>query len=157
MEKDFKEYITPPVMLVVLLLAISLIFVFPVLNMIILGAILAYGIRPIARIIQSKLKFESISIILAMIAVLVPLILLIAYIVSVVSGVLTDFLASNPNFDINAVLTQASVYVPQLSPDNISTTIGDIAKYVANYLVGKIGSIANISLDLFILICSVFY
>ena len=157
MEKDFKEYITPPVMLVVLLLAISLIFVFPVLNMIILGAILAYGIRPIARIIQSKLKFESISIILSMIAVLVPLILLIAYIVSVVSGVLTDFLASNPNFDINAVLTQASVYVPQLSPDNISTTIGDIAKYVANYLVGKIGSIANISLDLFILICSVFY
>lgn len=157
MEKDFKEYITPPVMLVVLLLAISLIFVFPVLNMIILGAILAYGIRPIARIIQSKLKFESISIILAMIAVLVPLILLIAYIVSVVSGVLTDFLASNPNFDINALLTQASVYVPQLSPDNISTTIGDIAKYVANYLVGKIGSIANISLDLFILICSVFY
>ena len=157
MEKDFKEYITPPVMLVVLLLAISLIFVFPVLNMIILGAILAYGIRHIARIIQSKLKFESISIILAMIAVLVPLILLIAYIVSVVSGVLTDFLASNPNFDINAVLTQASVYVPQLSPDNISTTIGDIAKYVANYLVGKIGSIANISLDLFILICSVFY
>lgn len=157
MEKDFKEYITPPIMLVVLLLAISLIFVFPVLNMIILGAILAYGIRPIARIIQSKLKFESISIILAMIAVLVPLILLIAYIVSVVSGVLTDFLASNPNFDINAVLTQASVYVPQLSPDNISTTIGDIAKYVANYLVGKIGSIANISLDLFILICSVFY
>lgn len=157
MEKDFKEYITPPVMLVVLLLAISLIFVFPVLNMIILGAILAYGIRPIARIIQSKLKFESISIILAMIAVLVPLILLIAYIVSVVSGVLTDFLASNPNFDINAVLTQTSVYVPQLSPDNISTTIGDIAKYVANYLVGKIGSIANISLDLFILICSVFY
>ena len=58
MEKDFKEYITPPVMLVVLLLAISLIFVVPVLNMIILGAILAYGIRPIARIIQSKLKFD---------------------------------------------------------------------------------------------------
>ena len=157
MKKDLKEYMTPPVMLVVLLLAISLIFVFPVLNMIMLGAILAYGIRPIARIIQSKLKFESVSIILAMIAVLVPLILLIAYIVSVISGVLTDFLVSNPNFDINDLLTQASVYVPQLSPDNISTTIGDIAKYVANYLVGKIGSIANISVDLFILICSVFY
>ena len=157
MEKDFKEYITPPVMLVVLLLFISLIFVFPVLNMIILWIILAYGIRPIARRIQSKLKFESLSIILAMIAVLIPLILLIAYIVAVISGALTDFLASNPNLDINAALTQISVYVPQLSPDNISTTIGDFAKYIANYLVGKIGSIANISLDLFILICSVFY
>ena len=134
MEKDFKEYITPPVMLVVLLLFISLIFVFPVLNMIILGIILAYGIRPIARRIQSKLKFESLSIILAMIAVLIPLILLIAYIVAVISGALTDFLASNPNLDINAALTQISVYVPQLSPDNISTTIGDFAKYIANII-----------------------
>ena len=80
MEKDLKEYITPPIMLIVVLLAISLMFIFPVLNMIILGAILAYGIRPIAFRIQSKLKFSSISILLAMIIVLIPLILLVAYI-----------------------------------------------------------------------------
>ena len=59
MEKDLKEYITPPIMLIVVLLAISLMFIFPVLNMIILGAILAYGIRPIAFRIQSKIQFDG--------------------------------------------------------------------------------------------------
>ena len=73
MEKDLKEYITPPVMLILFLLAVSLMFVFPVLNMIILGAILAYGIRPIAKRIESKLKFQSISILLAIIVVIIPL------------------------------------------------------------------------------------
>ncbi|MBO5841043.1 MAG: AI-2E family transporter, partial [Methanobrevibacter sp.] len=91
MEKDLKEYITPPILLVLFLIVISLVFIFPVLNMIILGIILAYGIRPVAKRIQSKLKFESISILLAMIVVIIPLILLIAYIVFVISGFLSTF------------------------------------------------------------------
>ncbi|MBR0271805.1 MAG: AI-2E family transporter [Methanobrevibacter sp.] len=160
MEKDLKEYITPPIMLIILLLAISLIFVFPVLNMIILGAILAYGVRPIAKRIQSKLKFQSISILISMIVILIPLVLLIAYIILVISGFLTDFFVSNPNLDINSALTQISVYLPQNSmfdPNNLTSTVEDIIKYVASYLVGKLGSIANITLDLFILICSVYY
>ena len=94
MEKDLKEYLTPPVMLILFLLAISLIFIFPVLDMIILGAILAYGVRPIARRIQSKLKFESISILLAMILVIIPLVLLVAYIGYELFGVLSNVLAS---------------------------------------------------------------
>ena len=77
---DIKEYLTPPVLLILFLLVVSLMIVFPVLNMIILGAILAYGVRPVARKIQSKLKFPSISILLAMVVILIPLILLIAYI-----------------------------------------------------------------------------
>lgn len=147
-------------MLIILLLAISLIFVFPVLNMIILGAILAYGVRPIAKRIQSKLKFQSISILISMIVILIPLVLLIAYIILVISGFLTDFFVSNPNLDINSALTQISVYLPQNSmfdPNNLTSTVEDIIKYVASYLVGKLGSIANITLDLFILICSVYY
>ena len=52
---DIKEYLTPPVLLILFLLVVSLMIVFPVLNMIILGAILAYGVRPVARKIQSKL------------------------------------------------------------------------------------------------------
>ena len=72
MEKDLKEYITPPIMLVLFLLAVSLIFIFPVLNMIILGAILAYGIRPLALKIQSKLKVKSISIFISMFLVNLP-------------------------------------------------------------------------------------
>ncbi|MBQ9026410.1 MAG: AI-2E family transporter [Methanobrevibacter sp.] len=160
MEKDLKEYITPPIMLIILLLVISLIFIFPVLNMIILGAILAYGIRPIAKRIRSKLKFESISILISMIIILIPLVLLIAYIVLVISGFLADFFISNPNLDINSALTQISLYIPQNSMfdlNNLSSTIEDIVKYIANYLVSKLGSVANITLDLFILVCSVYY
>ena len=58
---DIKQYMTPPVLLIVFLLVVSLMIVFPVLNMIILGAILAYGIRPVARKIQNTLKYDSIS------------------------------------------------------------------------------------------------
>ena len=135
-------------------------FIFPVLNMIILGAILAYGIRPVALKIQSKLRFQSISILISMILVLIPLILLIAYIVFVISGVLTDFFAANPNLDINYTMSQLSTYIPQnpfFDGNNIVPTIQSAGKYVLSYLVGKIGSVANITLDLFILVCSVYY
>ena len=160
MEKDLKEYITPPVMLILFLLAISLMFVFPVLNMIILGAILAYGIRPIAKRIQSKLKFESISILLAMIAVIIPLILLVVYIGFVISGFLANFFISNPNLDINTAMSQISTYIPEnpfINENNFVPTVQSVGKYVLNYLVGKLGSFANITLDLFVFICSVYY
>ncbi len=157
---DLKEYITPPILLILFLLVISLIFIFPVLNMIILGIILAYGIRPVAKRIQSKLKFESISILLAMIVVIIPLILLIAYIVFVISGFLSTFYVSNQNFDVNTVLSQISYYIPDnpfLNENNFVQTIESAGKYVLNYLVSKLGSLANITLDLFVLICSVYY
>ena len=160
MEKDLKEYITPPILLVLFLIVISLVFIFPVLNMIILGIILAYGIRPVAKRIQSKLKFESISILLAMIVVIIPLILLIAYIVFVISGFLSTFYISNQNLDVNTALSQISYYIPDnpfLNENNFVQTIESAGKYVLNYLVSKLGSLANITLDLFVLICSVYY
>ena len=157
---DLKEYITPPILLILFLLVISLIFIFPVLNMIILGIILAYGIRPVAKRIQSKLKFESISILLAMIVVIIPLILLIAYIAFVISGFLSTFYVSNQNLDVNTALSQISYYIPDnpfLNENNFVQTIESAGKYVLNYLVSKLGSLANITLDLFVLICSVYY
>ena len=59
---DIKEYLTPPVLLILFLLVVSLMIVFPVLNMIILGAILAYGVRPVAcTVIMTELDKEIIS------------------------------------------------------------------------------------------------
>ena len=102
MEKNLKEYITPPVMLILFLLIISVMIISPVLNMVILGAILAYGIRPLARKISSKIKFHSVSIFLAVILVMIPLVLLIVYIISVIAGVLSDVLIVNPGgFNLN--------------------------------------------------------
>ena len=155
---DIKEYITPPILMILFLLVVSLMFIFPVLNMIILGAILAYAIRPVARKIQSKLKYSSVSIILSMILVLIPLILLIYYIIFEVSTFITWVLANNGN--VNNILNQVSAYLPASanSIDSlIDNAINNIGSYVLNYTATFLGKFANITLDLFILVCSVFY
>lgn len=159
---DFKQHMTPPVLLIIFLLVISAVIVFPVLNMIVLGAILAYGVRPVARKIQSTLKFKSFSILLAMIVILIPLILLVAYIAIEVSGMLSGFLATNSYSDINNSLTAVSAYLPwKFDISSISSSISsyaqEIGRYLLNYLVKFLSGMMNITLDLFILVCSVFY
>jgi len=153
---DIENYLNPPVLLVIFLLVISAMFVFPVLNMILLGAILAYLIRPVADRIQSKLKFSSVSIILAMIVVLIPLILLVAYISYEISSVMTSFLASNYYFDVNQFLSQLPVDTNSIN-SSVNSSITEIAKYLLNYVVKFLSKFVNITLDLFIFICSVFY
>ncbi|WP_407421566.1 AI-2E family transporter [Methanobrevibacter sp.] len=155
---DVKEYITPPILLIIFLLVVSLMFIFPVLNMIILGAILAYAIRPVARKIQSKLKYSSVSILLAMIVVLIPLILLVYYIVFEVSTFVTWVLANDA--DVNNVVNQFSIYLPANAnsiDSYIDNAINNIGSYVLSYTVTFLSKFANITLDLFILVCSVFY
>ena len=137
-------------------------FVFPVLNTVILGAILAYGIRPIANKIQSKLKYSSISILLAMVVVLIPLILLLFYIVFELSIFVSWILANNPNTDVNSVMSQISSYLPSYVDVNslnsyLDSVISNVGSYLLNYSVKFVGKFANVTLDLFILVCSVFY
>ena len=153
---DIKNYLNPPILLVIFLLVISAMFIFPVLNMILLGAILAYLVRPVADRIQSKLKYSSISIILAMIVVLIPLILLVAYVSYEISSVITTMLANNYYFDINQVLSQLPMDVGSIN-NSINSSISEIGKYVLQYTVKFLSKFLNISLDLFILVCSVFY
>lgn len=159
---DIKQHLTPPMLLVIFLVIVSLMIVFPVLNMIILGAILAYGIKPVAHKIQSKLKFSSISILLAMVVVLIPLILLIAYIVTELIAILSGASSTSTYADINSLLSSISAYLPWSFDVNsistsINTSIQEIGKYVLNYLAKFVSSLMNITLDLFILVCSVFY
>ena len=159
---DIEKHLTPPTLLVIFLIIVSLFFIFPVLNMVILGAILAYGIRPVARRIQSKLKYSSVSILLAMIVVLIPLILLIAYIAIESVGVISGILASSTATDVNSSITAITSYIPlnldiaSLS-NSISSSIQEIGTYVLNYLVKFLKGAMNITLDLFILVCSTFY
>ena len=150
---NINNYLNPPVLLVIFLVIISLMFVFPVLNMVILGAILAYGIRPIANKIQSKLKYSSISILLAMVVVLIPLILLLFYIVFELSIFVSWILANNPNTDVNSVMSQISSYLPSYVDVNSLNSYLD--SVISN--VKFVGKFANVTLDLFILVCSVFY
>ena len=159
---DIKQYMTPPVLLIVFLLVVSSMIVFPVLNMIILGAILAYGIRPVARKIQNTLKYDSISVLVAMVVVLIPLILLVAYIVFELSGMVSGILASNSYMEATASFSQLVAYLPGQYDiaslnSSLNSSIQEIGKYVLNYTVQVFKSLMNVTLDLFILVCSVFY
>ena len=153
---DVKSYMNPPVLLVIFLLVVSLMFIFPVLNMILLGAILAYLVRPVATRIQSKLKFSSVSILLAMVVVLIPLILLIAYVSYEISLAVTSFMASHYYVDINQFISQLPIDTNSIN-SSINSSISEIGKYVFQSTVTFLSKFLNISLDLFILICSVFY
>ena len=92
--------------------------------------------------------------------VLIPLILLIAYIIFEVSTFLTWLLANNST-GVDALLNQIAVYIPNTDANSLNSyidnTINDVGSYILNYIVKFISKFANISLDLFILVCSVFY
>ena len=159
---DIKEHFTFPVLLIGVLLIVSLIFIFPVLKMIVLGAILAYLVRPVAFKIQSKLKYSSISILLAMVVVLIPLIALVGYISYELTSVASTLLASGSSTDINSSISQLVSYL-QINVDSnaisqeITSSFETIAGYVVNYGVSFLSKFANLTLDLFVLVCSVFY
>lgn len=162
MALDIKEYLTPPVLLIIFLLAISLMFIFPVLNMIILGAVLAYIVKPVSLKIQSKLRYSSVSILIAMVVVLIPLILLFGYITFEISSVISSMLANSSYNGVNESISQMLAYLP-LNIDSASLTSSlnayfkDIATFILNHTASFLSKFANIILDLFILVCSVFY
>lgn len=75
---------------------------------------------------------------------------------------ISGFLASNSYNDINSSLMAISTYLPwKFDVNSLSTSINssmhEIGSYVLNYLVKFLSSLMNITLDLFILVCSVFY
>ena len=162
MALNIKKYLTPPILLIIVLIIISLMFIFPVLNMILLGAILAYIVKPLACRIQSKFGHSSISIIIAMIVVLIPLILLFGYLTFEISSIISSVLADSSYSGMNQSISHVLSYLP-LNLDSASivssldASIKDIATYILDYTVSFLSKFANIILDLFILVCSVFY
>ncbi|WP_409200427.1 AI-2E family transporter [Methanobrevibacter sp. DSM 116169] len=166
MEKNFVDYITNPVFVIIILLIISFATIMPVINMILLGAILAYGLRPVSLKIKSKVKNSSLSIFLGILIFIVPVILLFVYIFMVLFGMSMDFISSNSanNFNLNYIIETIANYLPinqtQLF-DGISSSLNgaitDALYWIANYTLKLAQKIPYISLELFILIASIFY
>ena len=157
-----KENFTFPVMLICLLGIVSLIFIFPALKMIVLGAILAFIVRPVPFKLQSKLKYSSLSIILAMVIILIPLILLVGYLTyelsSVASAILSSSSAAGAKTSIISLINYLPVNTnPEAIYQQISSSFETIVSFIASYAMSFFGKFANLTLDLFILVCSVFY
>ena len=153
--------------IIVVLLILSFFTITPVLNMMLLGAMLAYGIRPVAQKIQSKLKYPSISILLAMVVVLIPLILLFAYICLELSNFATMFIASTSggsqvtlDHGISNIIQSLPVDT-QLSAQNflnyISLYLQEGLSYILKSIVTIAKSFSNILVQLFTLFCATYY
>ncbi|MBE6511915.1 MAG: AI-2E family transporter [Methanobrevibacter olleyae] len=157
------------IVVIVIFLALSLITVLPVLNMILLGAMIAYGIAPLANRIQSKIKFKSISIFLAIILVIIPLILLFLYVFWEIAVFADMFFTSHNlslasgidlNFSIATFIQALPIEIQGLIKPYLGVLtngVHDILTYVFNYAVKFIRNFSDVLVQLFVLICSIFY
>ena len=149
MEKDFKEYINLPIILILALLIVSLLVMVPVLDMVILGAILAFLLKPLVKIVDKRIKYSTISIFLSMAVFIVPLILILVYMANVAFDLTSSllFTSSLVGFDFSQVSVYISHFVP-LSADSISSymdgIMGNVVKYIGEYLISIVEDIPYI-------------
>ncbi|OEC84959.1 MULTISPECIES: AI-2E family transporter [Methanobacterium] len=165
MNYRIKGTLTSAIFVVAVLLLMSFFVLTPVFSAIILGAVFAYGIRPISKKMLPYLKFETVSIILSMILVILPLIVLIIIIInsSIESIPLLTGIANNANLgNINDSTIQQ--YVPSGYQTYVGSflntahaALGDILKSILTYLVEKLKSVPDILFELFIFFASTFY
>lgn len=153
--------------IVLILLIFSLVVMMPVLNMVLIGAIFAYGIRPISRKIDPYIKYKSLSISIAMIIVIIPLIAIIAFSIITLIDSAPSIVSIIKGLDLNSTTAQMvpyQNYIPesfQSYTDSFLATINlqvaDILKGILQYLVDFIQSIPMIALELLIFFASTFY
>ncbi|MDO8869183.1 MAG: AI-2E family transporter [Methanobacteriaceae archaeon] len=166
-----KGTLTSAIFVVLILIIASFFVLSPLISMIILGAIFAYAIRPISGRMNPYLKFESVSIFLAMMLVITPLILIIAFSIStiidsapVIMGAASNVDAGSLNQTINQTSTQIASYIPgafQPSANSIINGFKSLINAGLNVVLGYAGdivqSIPMVALQLFIFIASTFY
>ena len=155
------------IVIIVILAVLSFFTIAPVLNMILLGAMIAYGVRPVAGKIQTKLKYPSISIILAMIVVVIPLMLLFAYVFWELSNFYAMFIASSAGGSSVSIEHGIANIVNSL-PVDIQFTASNLLNSISLYLqqglstllqsvVTLVKELSNVILQLFVLFCSIYY
>jgi len=167
MEKTVKKLMGSSYFVLIILLAFSFLVLTPVVNMIILGAIISYGIKPLSIKIRSKLRFNSISIILAIVLVIIPLLLIFIYSLSVLLHFAYSFLPTSSlssHSMANETVTLLNQYLPSdfhgFSKHIISSIGGyvhEILTRIFSYLISFIQSVPRISLHLFVLLASIYY
>jgi predicted PurR-regulated permease PerM len=160
-----KGTITSALFIITALLILSFFVLTPMISMIILGAVFAYVIRPISNKMLPYLKFETLSIIVAMILVILPLIAVLAVIINSIieSTPLIVSLAKSANIEsINS--STAQQYLPSMLQSytgsiltSIKLGLEEILRNLLNYLVAYVGSIPTIVFQLFIFFAATFY
>jgi len=165
MNYNLKGALTSVVFIIVALLVISFFVLTPMLSMIILGLVFAYGVRPISKRLLPYLKFETITIILAMIILILPLIIIIGIIINSLIESAPSIVGVAQNSDLGNI---NSTTIQQLLPAEFQTYTGPliqaikagiqgVMQNIVNYIVTYVGSIPTVAFQLFIFFASTFY
>ncbi|MBI5679676.1 MAG: AI-2E family transporter [Methanobacterium sp.] len=157
--------VTSAVFIISALLIISFFVLTPMISMIILGAVFAYVIRPISNKMLPHIKFETISIILAMIIVILPLILIMVIIINSLIESTPAIVAIAKNANLSSVNSgTVQYYLPtgfKTYADSLISSfklgLEEVLKYTLNYIVTYLSSIPTIAFQLFIFFASTFY
>jgi predicted PurR-regulated permease PerM len=171
MNYKLKGTVTSAIFVVSVLLIISFFVLTPVFSTIILSAVVAYGIRLISKKMLPYLKYETLSILVSMAMVILPLIVLIIIIVNslIESTPLIVGIVKSANLgSINASTIQQYPLVQQYMPagfqaymdsflNAVNVGLGDILRNILNYLIEKLGSVPTLLFELFIFFASTFY
>lgn len=166
--KEYLKKITVPIFIIIVLLIISFFTIIPIWDMVVLGAIFGYGLRPIASRFKPKVKYDSIAIILAIIIILIPVLLLCGYIIYVIIGLAGSFTAGAGvnigGFNLNQTISVIITNVPQQYQSTVQsyssyipTITNEIYNWVLNYCIGVVKSTPVLLVQIFTLMFSTYY
>jgi predicted PurR-regulated permease PerM len=165
-----KTSISPLIILLILFTLLSLGVLFPILSLVLLGAMIAYIVRPIALKIKPFVKYESLAILLAMTLLSIPIIIIIYFTASQIILITTEFIGSIPSTTnstetaVNTTLARANIQT--LGPlNNIADTIineitkmiGQFIAWLSSQIIATVAYIPTLFTEIVILLFSIFY
>lgn len=155
--------------LLILFSVLSFGILFQIISLIILGAMIAYLVRPLSQMMKKYVKYETLAIFLAMALMAAPLIVLIYFTADQIVSLAADIATTIPNSG-NATEavnnTVVRTHVQNLGPfDNTADTvineigkmIGQLLKWLAEQIVATLTYIPTLFTNIIILLFSVFY
>lgn len=155
--------------LLILFSVLSFGILFQIISLILLGAMIAYLVRPLALKIENYVKYETLSIFLAMALMAAPLIVLVYFTADQIIALAADIATTIPTTSNATEAVNNSVirtHVQNLGPlDNVAdTVINEIGKLIAQFLtwlaeqiLATITYIPTLFTNIIILLFSVFY
>ncbi len=159
-----KGTLTSPLFIIIVLLVLSAIIIYPIWTMLLLGAIFAYAIRPLASKLNKYVPYKSVSIIIIMILILLPLIGVMAFIIDTMIHSAPHLFSTAQKINITPLENMTSTYIPpEFRPaadfafKMFKDLINNLLKLIMNYFLSILSSMPIIGLQLFILFASAFY
>ncbi len=162
--------ISPLIILLILFTLLSFGILFQILSLILLGAMIAYLVRPLAQRIKHYVKFETLAIFLAMILLATPIIILIYFTMGQILSLAVDIAGTLPSPG-NSTLTTGNATLTIASAQNlgsldnvanelinqIAKLVGQFIVWIAGQIISAIAYIPSLFTDGIILLFSIFY